>query len=273
LIVSLSIALPILSAIEGARHPTIRAFVALAAIILLLLDTGWLEKIQKERTKLGAKLQEQFDTEVYGLSWNRFVAGKPVEPEDLQWLSATPLGPKRESEFLSWYEHCVGQLPIHLGRMVCQRTNIRYDSRIRRRYGGWVLGLVVAFAIVLLLIGLLAGLGLRDLILSFAVPFLPLMTWALKEHRQQTNSAIAIENLMLEWEKLWTKALEGAPVDEVEPGTRNLQDAIYQYRERNPLVFDWVYRAMRRKNEEEAKFAAEDLVAKAKKALQEREQQ
>lgn len=53
------------------------------------------------------------------------------------------------------------------------------------------------------------------------------------------------------------------------PDRGSLQDAIYQYRERSPLVFDWVYSIFRSANEDEAHHAAEDLVRKAEKALEE----
>ncbi|MCK9685720.1 S-4TM family putative pore-forming effector [Scleromatobacter humisilvae] len=271
--VSISIALPVFGAIEGPTHPTVKAFVALAAIILLLLDTGWIERVQKDRIKRGAKLQELFDTEVFSLQWNRFVAGKPVDLEELRRLSAKPLDPERESHFLAWYDASVAKLPLYLGRMVCQRTNLRYDSRVRRTYGSWVLGATVVFAIAMLAISVPIGLQLNDLLLNVAVPFMPLLTWALKEHRAQTNSATSIDNLFAEWDTLWDRALRGGSIAEMEAGSRNLQDAIYQYRERNPLVFDWVYYRMRDASEDEAHHAAEELVATAMKSLEGRAQQ
>lgn len=271
--VSVSIALPVLGAIEGPTHPTVKAFVALVAIILLLLDTAWIERLQKDRIKRGAKLQEQFDTEVFQLPWNRFVAGKPVDLEELRRLSAKPVDPARETHFLSWYDKSVGKLPLYLGRMVCQRTNLRYDSRLRRTYGGWVLGATVVFVVVMLGISVPIGVQLNDLLLNVAVPFMPLLTWALKEHRAQTTSASSIENLFAEWDTLWGKALRDGTVADMEAGSRNLQDAIYQYRERNPLVFDWVYYRMRNASEDEAHHAAEELVATAIKSLEGRTQQ
>ena len=271
--VTVSIALPAFGALEGPTHPDIKAFVALVAIILLLLDTSWIDRVQKDRIKRGAKLQEQFDTEVFGLPWNRFVAGKPVEPEDVRRLSAKPLRQARESHFLAWYDKSVGKLPLYLGRLVCQRTNMRYDARLRRTYGAWVLGVTLFLVIAVLALSVPVGVQLNDLIVYVAVPVMPLLTWAVKEHRAQANSAAAIENLLGEWDKLWTKALEGAKPAEIDIGSRNLQDAIYQYRERNPLVFDWVYYLMRRSGEDQAHHAAEELVANATKALEGRAQQ
>ncbi|WP_095162619.1 S-4TM family putative pore-forming effector [Pseudomonas sp. Irchel 3F5] len=267
LLVLVSIILPIIGVWVGPQFPEIRPYLALASLILLLMETALFDRIQKDRLKRGAKLQEQFDTDVFGLPWNRFVTGAQVEHEDVRRLSAKPLSKKREAHFHAWYEGCVGRLPLHLARLIGQRTNISYDARLRRRYGGWLLTLTILFGVVLLFVGLYKGLQFPDLIMTLVVPLLPVLTWALRERMQQVNAAISLTNLNGEWEKIWIKALGGADVAALATESRALQDAIYQHRERSPLVFDWVYSIFRSANEDEAHHAAEDLVRKAEKML------
>lgn len=226
-----------------------------------------MDRIQKDRLKRGAKLQEQFDTDVFGLPWNRFVTGGQVEHEDVRRLSAKPLSEKREAHFQAWYEVCLGRLPLHLARLVGQRTNISYDARLRRRYGGWLLTLTLLFGVALLYAGLYKGLSFPDLIMTLAVPFMPVLTWALRERMQQANAATSLANLNGEWERVWAKAIGGADSTVLTAESRSLQDALYQHRERSPLVFDWIYSIFRSANEDEAHHAAEDLVRKAERAL------
>ena len=182
-------------------------------------------------------------------------------------LSAKPLSASREGHFDNWYEPCVGELPLHLARLVCQRTNISYDARLRRKYGHRLLVLTLLFGVGLLFIGLHMGLKFPDLVMTLLVPFMPVLTWALKERLQHANTATSLTNLANEWETMWTRALNGASEAEVTNASRDLQNAIYQHRERSPLVFDWVYYRLRTANEDEAHHAAEELVAMAKKAL------
>lgn len=267
IIVTLSVMLPVIGVLVGPYYPDVRPYVALAGLILLLLDTTLIDRVQKDRLKRGAKLQEQFDTEVFGLSWNTFLIGSRVEPEDVRALSAKPLSVAREKYFDNWYEPCVSQLPLHLARLVCQRTNISYDARLRRRYGINLLILTLIFGIMLLFVGLAMGLKFPDLVMTLLVPFMPILTWALKERLQQANTATSLINLGAEWHKMWTRALGGASEAEVTRDSRSLQDAIYQHREHSPLVFDWVYYRLRTANEDEAHHAAEDLVATAKNML------
>lgn len=267
ILVLVSILLPIIGVCIGPRVPEIRPYLALASLILLVMETALFDRLQKDRLKNGAKLQEQFDTDVFGLPWNRFVAGVPVEHEDVRRLSAKLLSEKCEAHFQGWYEVCIGRLPLHLARLIGQRTNISYDTRLRRRYGGWLLTLTLLFGVALLYAGLYKGLPFPDLVMTLVVPLLPLLTWALRERMQQANAATSLTNLNGEWDKIWTKALGGADAAALTVESRSLQDAIYQHRERSPLVFDWVYFIFRSANEDEAHYAAEDLVRKAEKAL------
>lgn len=267
IVVALSVLLPVVGVLVGPNHPEVRPYVALAGLILLLLETALIDRVLKGWLKRGAKLQEQFDTEVFDLPWNKFVTGGRVEPEDVRALSAKPLSAIREMHFDNWYEPCVSQLPMHLARLVCQRTNISYDGRLRRRYGDRLLVLTLLFGVGLLFAGLIMGLGVPDLVITLLVPFMPVLSWALKERLQHSNTATSLTNLGNEWDKIWTLALSGASEAEVTSESRNLQDAIYQHRERSPLVFDWVYYRLRTANEDEAHHAAEELVMKAKKAL------
>ncbi|MBV6865020.1 S-4TM family putative pore-forming effector [Xanthomonas euvesicatoria] len=268
-LVLVSILLPVIGLWIGPQFQEIRPYLALASLILLVMETALFDRIQKDRLKRGAKLQEQFDTDVFELPWNHFVTGAPVEYEDVRRLSAKPLSKKREAHFHAWYEVCIGRVPLHLARLIGQRTNISYDARLRRRYGGWLLTLTLLFGVALLYAGLYKGLQFPDLIMTLVVPFLPVLTWALRERRQQVNAAISLTNLHGEWDKIWAKALGGADAAELTAESRSLQDAIYQHRERSPLVFDWVYSIFRSANEDEAHHAAEDLVRKAEKALEE----
>lgn len=269
LLVLVSIILPVIGVWIGPQVPEIRPYLVLASLILLAMETALFDRIQKDRLKRGAKLQEQFDTDVFCLPKNRFVTGAPVEYEDVRKLSAKPLSKKREAHFQAWYEVCIGRLPLHLARLIGQRTNISYDARLRRRYGGWLLALTLLFGVTLLYAGLYKGLPFSDLIMTLVVPFLPMLTWALRERMQQANAAISLTNLNGEWDKIWIKALEGGDEMALTAESRSLQDAIYQHRERSPLVFDWVYFIFRSANEDEAHYAAEDLVRKVEKVLEE----
>lgn len=265
--VLLTIVLPVMSVLLAPAYPQAKEYLALTGLILLLLGIGIIDRIQKDRIKKGAKLQEEFDVNVLDMPWNRFVAGSKVDPEDVRAASVRPLSEKRESQLTPWYEPCIGEIPLSFGRLICQRTNISYDERLRKKYGSYLLYGTIVLGIVLLFTGLAFELNFSEMILTVGVPFTPLLGWALREHRKQADTANTLANLKSEFAKLWDKALGGADASQLERGSRELQDAIYQHRASSPLVFDWVYDRLRSANEDEARHAAECLVDQAKMAV------
>lgn len=265
--VILSILLPIAGVFLGPNYPSLKPFLALSGLILLLVDTAYLDRLQKDRIKHGAKLQEEFDVTVLQLPWNRFVAGAKVDPEDVRAASGKPLSQARESQIACWYEPCVGEVPIQLARLICQRTNISYDARLRRTYGTWLLYGTVALGVILSFVGIAFDLSLSGLLLTVVVPLMPLLNWALRERHKQADTANHLVALKGEFEKLWEMALKGTRSRDLDMRSRELQDAIYQHRASSPLVFDWVYYRLRNRNEDEAQHAAQMLVQQAKESL------
>ncbi|NPC58537.1 S-4TM family putative pore-forming effector [Caenimonas soli] len=261
-----SIALPVLGAFFG-KWDEAKPYFALAGLALLFIDVVLLQRKQKDSIKRAAKMAEEFDTKVLRLPWNRFVAGEKVLPEDVREASKKLLSSKREEQIASWYESAVGEVPLHFGRLVCQRTNINYDQRLRRQYGGWLLSLTAIVGGVLFLIAFAKDSKLSELVMGFAVPFTPVLAWALRENRKQLDTATSLDRLQSEFQKIWADAISGVSAKEMESRSRQLQDAIYQHRASAPLLFDWVYTLLRDKNEDEAHHAARALVNEAKAAL------
>jgi len=260
-----AILLPALSFMLASGQPKSKPYLALAGIVLLLLEVGLFTKLQKENTKRGAKVQEQFDTRVLGLEWNQFVAGSKVDSEDIRAIVAQGIPNRKVYE--NWYEPEVADLPITAARIICQRTNVTYDARIRKWYAACLLWGVIIIGILLVAIGTYQGLPFGEIVLTVVVPFVPLMTFALREYRKQSDSIDSLANLKSEVDKLWAKVMRDPSALELTQDARTLQDAIYRNRVGNPLVYDWVYRLNRKKNEDLAYIGAKSLVKEAKDKL------
>lgn len=264
-----TVAVPVIGALTSGIYPSLKPALALMSLLLLILDVGLIDHLQKERLKRGAKLQEEFDTKAFGLPWNKFVAGEKVIPEDVTEAASAPMPPRRKKEIESWYEACVARVPLTFGRLVCQRTNISYDSRLRRRYGNGLICVTLLLATIALVGGIVLDPKFTDAILGLAM-VTPMLSWALREHRKQLDTSNALQSLQSEFRTVWTKALAGASDKELKNDSRQLQDAIYQHRVNAPVIFDWVYYLMRSRNEIEANAAAKEFVMQAEEALRTR---
>lgn len=259
--------LPAIGVIFGTHFPGIRPFLGLGSILVLLLEVGIISRKQREDCKRGAKVQEQFDTEVLRLDWNRLVAGGKVDAEDIRAITSSPLPEAEHERLVNWYEPVVARLPLAVGRLICQRTNLAYDMRVRKTYGGVLLGSAIILFVLLTFAGLYQGLNVNELILTLYLPALPFAAFVLREHRKQGDTVETLTTLKSEVEKLWEKALSGATIDELTAGSRALQDAIYRHRTSTPLVFDWLYDWVRTRNEDLTYHATGKLVVEAQQKL------
>lgn len=263
----LALVLPWVGAFWGAVHPEIRPQLALAGIVLLLLEIGLATRLQRDWVKTAARIQEQFDIEIFQLPWNQFVVGSRVDPEVIRSVTRKPTTVEQRKDLEGWYEHCVGSVPLPLGRLVCQRTNITYDMRVRKTFAWGLLITAILMIMFLFYHGLHEGLYISDLLLTVLVPFMPFAAFVLREHRKQSDTVESLTTLKSEVDKLWAKALKMPDSAELGQDSRNLQDAIYRNRTSNPLVYDWVYWLMRKLNEDSARHAAETFVAEVKRSL------
>lgn len=264
----LAVLLPTTGVLFGEQFPEIRPFLGLASVCVLLLEVGFFLPLQRKDCKRAAKIQEQFDTEVLKLDWNRLVAGSRVDAEDIHDIISKP---KSEAERLRqqpWYEPVISKLPLPVGRLVCQRTNVAYDTRVRTVYAFTLLGVAGLLALALTAIGVYRKIGLDEFILVMALPALPLASYLLRECRKQFDTIETLDGIRAEVERAWQRALAGASALELTVAARALQDAIYRHRASNPLVFDWFYNRLRDKLEDRTRHGVEKLVAEAQKQLQ-----
>ena len=259
----MALVLPLLVLLFGAKFLAIRSYLGLASIALLLLDVAVLSPKLRASIKAGANVQEQFDTEVLKLDWNKLVSGSRVDPEELSAIASGQMSNREKNGFEDWYEGAIARLPLPVGRLLCQRTNVVYDLQVRRNYSAALFGVAGVLSVSLFSVGLHQEFKLDELIISVGLPVLPLVSFVLREYRKQEDTIESLTTRKGEIEKVWDKALAGASAEDLTQSSRALQDAIYRHRASNPLVFDWLYNRLREKSEAQAKHATEKLVAEA----------
>jgi len=251
---------PVVGAIAVALNPDADTWAAFAGIVVAFVDTIWLDPKQKRLRNLGASVQESFDCNVLQLPWNAALAGRRPSPEDIH-EAAEGHTPSSAAPLENWYPHAVSVLPLYQGRLICQRTNCWWDSKLRQRYGNWIFGTVFVLSVCVFALGLLNGMSLQKFVLAVMAPLLPAALWAGREWRRQSETALESDHQKEETESLWNQVVGGEVAElEVSRRSRELQDAILVRRRGNAPVFDWVYRRLRSKQEDQMNVAAEVMV-------------
>jgi hypothetical protein len=249
-------------------YPELKPFVALWGILVTILDVAWLTPWQKRLRNTAARIQESFDCDVLGLPWNELKAGKHPDPElvreqaDKYKKLASSMPP-----ILDWYAKDVECLPLHVARLVCQRSNCWWDSKQRRRYAVTVIACVVVIFVVVLFLAMGGGFILEDFVLKVAAPLSPALLLGYRQFAEQMETASRLDKLKEHAERLWADALGGKPESDLTVRARGLQDEILGNRIRSPLVFDALFKRLRRGYEIQMNHGAAEFITEAKKKL------
>jgi hypothetical protein len=248
--------------------PQIKGCAALWGILVSLCDLFWLTPWQKRLREKAARVQELFDCDVLSLPWNDLKAGSRPDPELIKEQSEKyQRWSTRMPTLRNWYGKDVGQLPLHVARIACQRTNCWWDSKQRRRYAVCVITLVLAVFATVSYLTFVRGFTIEDFVLKVAAPLAPALLLGVRQFNEQMDAARRLDKLKEHSERLWAEALSGTPEIEMTARARELQDEILENRKRGPLVFDVVYKLLQKRYEVQMNHGFAELVEEAKQRL------
>ena len=235
---------------------------------MLLCDVFWLAPWLDKRRTEAAQVQEAFDCDVLALPWNGIKAGTRPDPElikeqaDRYGKWATQMPPLED-----WYAPSVDSLPLHIGRLVCQRSNCSWDARLRRRYAVLVVVALAILCVAILVISYEQNYTLKDFVLKVIAPLAPALGLGYRQFTEQREAASRLDDLKVHCDGLWDAAVSGTDERDVTARSRGLQDEIYESRRRSPLVFDLVFKWLRTPFQNQMSYAADELVTEAKRRM------
>jgi len=249
-------------------YPPLKAFAALWGILVTLCDVAWLTPWQKRLRSTAARVQEAFDCDVLSLPWDELKAGKCPDPELVReqadkykaWASSMP-------PLSDWYAKEVGCLPLHVARLVCQRSNCWWDAKQRRRYATTIILCVAAILLSMLFLAMGNGFTVEDFVLKVAVPLSPALLLGYRQFTEQMEAATRLDKLKEHAERLWGDALAAKPESEITARSRGLQDEILENRRKSPLIFDALFKRLRRDFEVQMNHGASEFIAEARQKL------
>ncbi len=258
----------IASAVIALMVPELKVYIASWGLLVALCDLFWLSRWQKSLRADAARIQEAFDCDVLELEWNDLKVGKHPDPELVKaqstkyekWGDGMPT-------LKDWYSGKVSELPLHVGRVICQRANCWWDSTQRRHYAAWLVGIVVLIFVIVCALALTGGASLEALLLKGILPLAPALLIALRQFTEQREAADRLDKLKDHCGTIWKAALSGKSKSVITDMSRNLQDEIFENRRKAPPVLDFIFKRLRSEYEASMNHAADDYVSEAKAAL------
>ncbi|MDX2082656.1 MAG: S-4TM family putative pore-forming effector [Rickettsiales bacterium] len=263
----LSVPVAILTTFLAIVFPMIKVWVSIWGIFVIIICKAWLTPWQKKLQADATKIQEIFDCDVLQIPWNEIKAGRLPEPELVKKYSDKYKAEKMPT-LRDWYPVEVSDLPLHVGKIICQRSNCWWDSTQRRQYANIIVtGLAILFFIAVVL-ALKKNLGLLDFVLNILIPFFPAILFGVQQYHDHKETANRLDSIRAHFESLWQEILSDSIIKKrLEEKTRSLQDEIYDNRRKSPLVFDEIFKMLRNDYEKRMNHAASEYISEAKEKM------
>jgi hypothetical protein len=192
-----------------------------------------------------ALLQELFDVTLFRMQWNAVAAGDPPLPAEVSRMARAYRS--SDADIVDYYEiRDFRDLPAPFDVLACQIQNLHWGTRIRQRFAGLVLALVIGWPMAGVLVGTLTSMPLDRLLLIWFLPALGALIMASDLYRRQRDTAATRARVLGLVHRRITDHLArpGAPGDLVML-TRQVQDSIFASRRAQARVPDWFFRRFR----------------------------
>ena len=240
-------------------RPGSEAAIAALSVGIAILDVLLLDRLRNALQRRAASVQELFDSRLFCLAWPELRAKRP-DNEDIEYLSRGAI-PDR---LRNWYSPAILPLAPAVAVVLCQRSNCRWDSQLRRYFRTSLLLMASALLVGVAVVGVVRDVTFADLVLSLLVPVTPVALWGIREAYRQDEAADRAERLKDFGDDLWRQLISKAgPAPGRAMDSRAFQDAILEHRQRSPMVFDWFYLLLRGSFEKQMHFSVEQMAQEA----------
>jgi hypothetical protein len=200
-----------------------------------------------------AKIQEAFDTSIYGMPWNEILCGKGPAVETInrffRKFERRDKDGKRMQNLYDWYPTEADGLSLTKGILICQKTNAHYDFTLRERFLRLMYFVAGFTFLILLIFALVENLGIRQMLAQVGLPFLPLLTLTFKLRQDHSKSMKNLAEFKQNLDKLIdAESKKTAPTMDI---LRQIQDRIFHNRKDSPLIPEQFYDRLRKRLEQE----------------------
>lgn len=256
------ITLSVISIIWSNAAPWAAAF----GLLVAFFDAVLLEQTIKRKREKAAKIQELFDCDVLELIASPLKTVDDITVEEvLIHYDAHRKIPANIEKIRDWYPIAVGTLPISVARLICQRSNCWWDSRLRERYSNIMRNAGFIVSVCIVLAGIVADLNFTNVVLIGSV-LLPFFQFCMKQYTEQREAAKRLNELANYAKCVWSTAFDRDEVFAFE-SSRRLQDEIFEHRSKSPMILDIFYNKLRDKDEDLMNRSAAIMISEAQEYL------
>lgn len=248
----MAIVLPIIGMYKSDIVNYLGAFGVLWTIIYLVT-----ENYRKKKTEQGAKIQEQFDTELFEIPWNEILCKSKVNTDTCIDLAKEYDG----NDLANWYSLEVdSSLPKSIAVILCQRINFSWELKLRKRYVTFLIILLIAYYGIFIGFFVAKNIGFYDILLLIA-PSLSFLIYGVQNSLSLKNHIKSKNETLSQIDEILNKYSENQEIP-TDSTLRQIQDIIYTERTVPEKIPDWFYKLSKSKNENRTDNIIKSIKAK-----------
>ena len=243
------------------------AIAAAYGITFFLVDILIITPVIPKTKRKAASIQELFDCDVLQIENSPLKTAKDITVEEvLTNYNAHEKIKSNVEKVRDWYPKEIGEVNIGIARLICQRTNCWWDSKIRGKYCSLVKGISIVIPVILIIIGVARDLKFESIMLISSA-LIPFFQFCSKEFNDNMDACERLDKAHSYIASLWESVLnKSVDVSKLSNKSRSIQDEIFELRSKSPLILDGIYNRFRENDESLMSKTAEILVNEVKKA-------
>lgn len=218
--VGITTLLPVISVICANYFSFAIPTIAILSAVWLIFNRTLVQEIEKSIVRKAAKIQEEFDVDLFQINWNDTLVGEKLDPEYKVGLNQKFKGDR--DKLKDWYQGL--KATSHFSNvLLAQRTSIVWDMNLRKFYGNLLITVFILCLISFILIGFYLNVSVQTLILSLFIPSLPLLLHLIETaivHKKRSYSLGVVSAKI-------TNEISKSTSDNIKYRCRQFQDFIY----------------------------------------------
>ncbi|WP_010676345.1 S-4TM family putative pore-forming effector [Bacillus timonensis] len=206
----------------------------------------YLQQKELNYIEKGAKIQEEFDTNVFNLPWNKALVGNRVTPEEIQ--EAANNFHEDETYLYNWYGGLKSK-HYFINILLSQRSNLMWAVSLKQNFSYFILIVSLIYLVLTVFFASMLDMPLQIYLLVFLFPSTSILLYAVSTWWELTKQSMKIrelgEEVRVDCEKF---ALGERNIDMYL--CRQYQDAVFVYNRKNAVLIPNKLYWMRRKKDD-----------------------
>ena len=240
----------VMSFYPGYTGPWIKTLLTIYGLVFFIVNHFIMEHVSNCKKK-AARIQEEYDTNLFNMEWNDIVAGKKIPFSESMEYAQKHFATEGDRRLRNWYLNAPMSVSAPLMVMLCQSKNMGWDAGLKKKTSTF-LSVILALNIIMFAITFIFTNPTYLQFVAFVAILLPTYQFYYRYVSDNKKSFARADELRILVENTLRQVVKECAYDikALDKQSRLVQDQIFNYRATGNPVPDFMHKINRAKDEE-----------------------